>query len=46
MDGSRGGRLIWRYGEWTESENGRQYIKNIACEVVDDEDDEDHTAHP
>ena len=41
VEGGSGGRLVWRYGDWTENEGGSQYIKNIACEVVDiDEDDE------
>lgn len=41
MEGGQGGDLVWRYGEWTETEGGSQYIKNIACEVVDKDDDED-----
>jgi len=41
--GDRGGRLVWRYGEWTEAENGEQYVKNIACEVVDADDEEEVT---
>ena len=43
MEGGAVDGLIWRYGEWTENEGGSQYIKNIACEVVDDDDD--HTEH-
>lgn len=40
--GGSGGRLVWRYGDWSENEGGSQHIKNIACEVVDaDEDDEE-----
>jgi len=43
VEGGRGGRLLWRYGEWAELEDGSQYIKNIACEVVDADDDEEVT---
>jgi len=41
VEGGQGGDLVWRYGEWTETEGGSQYIKNIACEVVDKDDEED-----
>ena len=42
VEGGRGGRLVWRYGDWTEVEDGTQYIKNIACEVVDDNESTTH----
>jgi len=43
VEGGRGGRLVWRYGDWTENEGGSQHIKNIACEVVDADDEEEVT---
>jgi hypothetical protein len=34
IDVGHGGTLVWRYGDWTETERGTQYIKNVACEFT------------
>jgi hypothetical protein len=30
-----GGNLVWRYGEWAQTEAGTKYIKNLACEIAE-----------
>lgn len=34
VDNGPGGNLVWRYGEWTETDVGTKYIKNLACEIT------------
>jgi len=34
IESGPGGNLVWRYGEWTEMDEGTKYIKNLACEIT------------
>jgi hypothetical protein len=29
-----GGRLVWRYGEWSHTDPGTQHVENLACEIL------------